>query len=42
MTKQITKAQKTAINQAFAQCLPFTVLPVFDWAHKKTPTTYNV
>ena len=42
MIKQITTAQKTAINQAFAQCVPFTILPVFEWAHKATPTTYNV
>ena len=42
MTKQITKAQKTAINQAFAAGVAFTILPVFEWAHKQTATTYNI
>lgn len=37
----INKAQKVAINQAFALKLAFTILPVMEWAHKKTPTTYN-
>jgi hypothetical protein len=43
MTNQTANKQaKAAINNAFAEQRAFTLLPVLDWAWKKTPTTHNV